>query len=98
MSNAAIDSANRYHSFMRGFRHGSGGKAPDKRHLDHVTLRTPYLEGFDMGQFAYGSAMKTAIAAFGFTPSVLRDEEEPQLVRDLLPRRPVLEGSSEREG
>lgn len=70
-----IDAANRYHTWVRGYRDGFGSLAKRKDHEQHPTLGDVYREAYEAGHVA-GNQMRTEAAArFGHEPSILRAVE-----------------------
>lgn len=67
-----IDAANKFHTWVRGYRDGFGCLAKRKEHVEHPTLGDTYREAYDAG-FVAGDEMRVAAAKrFGYEPSILR--------------------------
>ena len=67
-----IDAANKYHTWIRGWRDGAGMRPMRPDHSTHPTLGTTYNEAYAAGQQAARDIATTAATRFGYTPSILR--------------------------
>lgn len=75
---AEIEAANTYHSFMRGWAAGAGGNAMDPRFTakpEGDALRAAYEQGYASGRVARAGASKQASKSSGYTPSILRTQD-----------------------
>ena len=70
----SIQSANLFHSYMRGWRDGAGMKAIRKEFETHpdVSLKSAYEEGYSDGRDASSSASEYASRKYSYIPSILR--------------------------
>jgi len=68
--------ADRYHSYLLGWRHAATMRARDPRFLDHKDqqIRGAYLDGEHDGQIAAKQAAGHARKTFDHTPSILRED------------------------
>lgn len=70
-----IDAANKYHTWIRGWRDGATGRAKRPDHANHPTLGTTYNEAYMAGIHAAGAMSTEAAKRFGHVPSILRGGE-----------------------
>lgn len=70
-----IDAANKYHTWVRGYRDGFGSLAKRKDHIDHPKFGAVYLEAYDAGHDAGNKMREEAATRFGYVPSVLRGDD-----------------------
>lgn len=69
-----IDAANRFQSYMRGWKDGASMHAMPKEFRNHsdAALSAAYDLGYAHGYEARGEAQKNAEERYGYTPSILR--------------------------
>ena len=74
----SASNADRYHAYVRGWRHGATGRAKDPRFQDHKEqqIRGAYEDGEHDGQIASRKMAEHARKTFDHTPSILRTEDQ----------------------
>jgi hypothetical protein len=70
----AVDSANRYHSFRRGWAHAAAARSRDEAFTTHgdAGIRKAYEDGFARGALDRQRTSDRASKLYRYTPSVLR--------------------------
>lgn len=69
-------SANKFHAYMRGWRHGAGFHSMDTKFTSHPTLATTYTQGWEDGRRARALASQRAAKQFSYKPSILRNSSD----------------------
>lgn len=71
---SSINSANLFHSYMRGWRDGAGMKAIRKEFETHsdVSIKSAYQDGYSDGRDSASSASEFASRKYSYIPSILR--------------------------
>lgn len=62
----------RYQTYMRGWRHGTGSRPMDSKFSDHARLGAAYKEGYSDGYKLRVEASNKTAKRFGYVPSILR--------------------------
>ena len=65
-------------TFMRGWTHGAGMRPLDPKFTQHTRIEIceAYAKGYEDGRASRNSAAQTAAQRFGYTPTVLRLQDE----------------------
>ena len=66
------DGINKFHAYMRGWRHGSSLHQVDTKFQSHPKLGATYDQGYQDGRVARAKASQHAAKQFNYTPSILR--------------------------
>lgn len=67
-----IDAANKYHTWVRGYRDGFNNLVKRQDHVKHPKFGAVYVEAYDEGYAAGNRMREEAAKRFGYAASILR--------------------------